>query len=132
MLGHGSALPRGALDGAHDALIGPAAAEIGAHVLHDLRAGWLRLLLEQISRTHDLAGLAVAALWHLRGEPGLLQRMRGIRRQAFDGRHRLACYLRDLRLTGVGTLAVDMHHAGAAHAGAAAELGAGEFQTLPD
>ena len=76
VLVHGSALPRGALDRAHDALIGSAAADVGAHVLDDLGARRLRLLLEQVGRAHDLAGLAVAALRHLLGEPGLLQRVR--------------------------------------------------------
>src|SRR5215472_13458423 len=35
---HGSGLPGGALDGAHNARIGPAATDIGAHVLDDLGA----------------------------------------------------------------------------------------------
>src|SRR5712671_4398008 len=75
-----SRLACGALDRAHDALIGPAAADVGTHVLDDLGAGRLRLLPEQVDRAHDLAGLAVAALRHPFGEPGLLHRMAGIRR----------------------------------------------------
>jgi hypothetical protein len=39
---------------------------------------------------HDLTGLAVAALRHLLDNPGLLQRVTGVRRQAFDGRDLLA------------------------------------------
>src|SRR5688572_11794665 len=39
-----SRLPRRALDGAHDALIGAAAADVGAHVLDDLGARRLRFL----------------------------------------------------------------------------------------
>src|SRR5580704_9651406 len=70
-----SRLPRGALDRAHDALIGSTAADIGAHVFDDLCAGRLRFLLEQVDRAHDLARLAVAALRHLLGEPGLLHRV---------------------------------------------------------
>src|SRR5687767_12020444 len=53
-----SRLPRRALDRAHDALVGAAAADVRAHVLDDLGARRLRLLLEQICRAHDLAGLA--------------------------------------------------------------------------
>src|SRR6478609_4023073 len=109
-----SRLPRGALDRAHDALIGPAAADVGVHVLDNLVAGRLRLLAEQVGCAHDLAGLAVAALRHLLREPCLLQRMAGIGRQALDGGHRLACHLRNLCLAGERALAVDMHHAGAA------------------
>src|SRR5947209_15661170 len=41
-----SRLLRGAFDRAHDALIGPAAANVGAHVLDDLGAGRLRLVLQ--------------------------------------------------------------------------------------
>src|SRR6267154_2665464 len=70
-----SRLLRGALDGAHNALVGAAAADIRAHVLDDLVARRLRVLLEQVGRAHDLAGLTVAALRHAFGEPGLLQRM---------------------------------------------------------
>ena len=57
-----------------------------------------RLVLEQVRRTHDLAGLTVTALRHLLGEPGLLHRMTGIRRQALDCRHGLSGDLRNLRL----------------------------------
>src|SRR5262245_13344413 len=70
-----SRLPRCTLDRAHNALIGAAAAEIGAHVLDDLIARRLGLLLQEIGRAHDLAGLAVAALRHALGKPGLLQGM---------------------------------------------------------
>src|SRR5262249_3273899 len=127
-----SRLPRGALDGAHDALIGAATADVGAHMLDDLRARRLRIAREQVGGAHDLAGLAVAALRHALGQPRLLHRMRGVGRQAFDGGHRPAGDLRDLRLAREGALAVDVHHAGAAQAGAAAELRAGELELLAD
>src|SRR5262245_59008050 len=93
-----SRLPRRALDRAHDALIGAATAEIGAHVFHNLVARRFRIVLEQIGCTHDLAGLAVAALRDALGKPGLLHWVTGIRRQALDGRHRPARDLRNLRL----------------------------------
>src|SRR5947199_8708530 len=73
-----SRLPRRALDRAHDALISPAAADVGAHVLDDLGARRRWIVLEQVGRAHDLSGLAVAALRHALGNPGLLQRMAGI------------------------------------------------------
>src|SRR3954470_19339410 len=95
-----SGLPRRAFDRAHDALVGPAAADVGAHMRDDLAARRRWIGLEQIGRAHDLAGLAVAALRHALGNPGLLQRMAGIRGQALDRRHRLAGDLRDLRLAG--------------------------------
>src|SRR4051812_9800324 len=57
-----SCLPRRALDSPHDALIGAAAADICVHVLDNLVARRIWLLLEEISGAHDLARLAVAAL----------------------------------------------------------------------
>src|SRR5215475_1283991 len=115
-----SRLPCGKLDRPYDALIGAAPADIRAHVLDDLRAGWLRVLSKEVGRAHDLAGLAIAALRHSLGEPGFLHRMRGVGRQALDGGDRPAGHLRELRLAREGALAVDVHHAGAAQPGAAA------------
>src|SRR5262245_34806252 len=125
-----SRLPRRALDRAHDALIGAAATDIRAHVLDDLVARGLGVLLQEIGRTHDLAGLAVAALRHSLGEPGFLHRMTAAGRQAFDGGDRFVREFGELRLAGIGALAVDMYHAGAAQAGAAAELGTGKLQAF--
>src|SRR5437588_10270390 len=124
------ALPRGALDRAHDPLVRSAAADIGVHVLDDLVARWFWRLLQKRSRAHDLAGLAIAALRHPLGEPGLLHRMRGVGRKALDRGHRAPGHFRNLGLAGKRPLAVDMHHAGAAQPGAAAEFGAGEFELL--
>ena len=73
--GHGLALLSGALDRAHDAWIGAAAADVAVHVGDDLLARRLLVLRQQFRRLHDLAGLAVAALRHLLGDPCLLQRM---------------------------------------------------------
>jgi hypothetical protein len=92
----------------------------------------LGIVRQQVGGAHDLAGLAIAALRHPLGEPCLLDRMRGIRRQALDGGHGLAGHLRHLGLAREGSLAVDMHRAGAAQAGAASELGAGELEFLAD
>src|SRR5436309_1104121 len=84
------ALPRGALDRAHDPLVRSAAADIGIHVLDDLVARRFWRLLQKRSRAHDLARLAIAALRHPLGEPSFLHRMRGIRREALDRGHRAA------------------------------------------
>src|SRR5689334_20910240 len=67
-----------------DALIRPAAADVG-HRLVDFGVGGFRLLLQECDGGHDLAGLAVAALRHVYAEPSLLHRVRGIRRQPLDG-----------------------------------------------
>src|SRR5262249_19792038 len=52
--GHGSALPCGALDGAHDSRIGAAAADVAVHVCHDLVTGWPPSLSQELGRLHDL------------------------------------------------------------------------------
>src|SRR5215475_15273606 len=127
-----SHLPSGALNRTHNALIGATAADIGAHVFDDLLARRLRIVLEQVGRAHDLAGLAIAALRHALGEPGFLYGMARIRRQALDGCHELAGNLRNFGLARECTLAVDVHHARATQAGAAAELGSSELQILSD
>src|SRR5262245_51854907 len=127
-----SGLPGSALDSAHDPLVGAAAADVGAHVLDDLLARRLGGALQQVSRAHDLSRLAVAALRHVLGEPRLLQPVRGIFRKTLDGGHGVPRHPGYVRLARECPPAVDVHHAGAAQAGAAAELGAGEFQVLTD
>src|SRR5262249_36272429 len=62
-----------------DPLIGAAPADVG-HCLVDVLVGRLRLLRQERGRRHDLAGLAVPALRHVDGRPGLLDRMRAIGR----------------------------------------------------
>ena len=69
--------------------IGPAAADVAVHMLDDLLAGGLGIASEERRRLHDLPGLAIAALRHLLGDPGFLQRMAGVRRQALDRCHLL-------------------------------------------
>src|SRR5271168_3479860 len=103
-----------------------------AHLREDLSASRVRIPLQQIGRAHDLVGLTIAALRRPLGQPSLLHGMRGIRRKPLDRRHFLAGNIRHLRLARKRALTVDMHHAGAAEAYAAAELGAGEFQFFPD
>src|SRR5271155_5058526 len=64
-----------ALNGGDDLTVSAAAADVAVHVGDDLFARRLGVLRQQVRRLHDLAGLAVAALRHLHGDPGLLQRM---------------------------------------------------------
>src|SRR5580700_3567599 len=54
-----------ALDGAEDARIGPATADIAIHVANDVVAAGILVGRKQCRGLHDLAGLAVAALRHL-------------------------------------------------------------------
>jgi hypothetical protein len=70
--------------------------------------------------------LAVAALRHFFHDPGLLQGVRRIRRQAFDGDDLLAGDRADLGLAGALCRAIDVDGAGAAQARAASVFGAGQ------
>ena len=85
---------------------------------------------EQGRRRHDLTGLAVAALRHVFLDPGLLDRVAAIRRQAFDRRDALAGDGGDGQDAGTGRDAVQMHRTGAALGDAAPELGAGETERV--
>jgi hypothetical protein len=131
-IGSWLAFARSALDGAQNARIGAAAADMPAHMRDDFVACRMRLSLQQIDRAHDLAGLTVATLRHALREPSLLHGMRRIGRKALDGRHVLAGDIRDLRLARKRAPTVNVHDAGAAEARAAAEFGAGEFEIFPN
>ena len=83
-----SSLSRGALDGAHDAGMGAAAAEIVGERVLDVALAWLLVLGEERRRLHDHAVDAVAALRGLLVDEGLLHRMRLLRRaEAFQRHH---------------------------------------------
>src|ERR1700685_2125595 len=73
-----------AMDGAAEPLIGTAAAYIG-DVRIDVGVGRIWTLLEKSRRRHDLPALAVAALRHILGNPGLLHRVPAVGRKAFNG-----------------------------------------------
>src|SRR5205807_7735137 len=62
---------RGGVDRLADLLEGPASADIGDGLV-DVLVGRLRLLLEKGRDCHDHAALAIAALRHIVGDPGLL------------------------------------------------------------
>jgi hypothetical protein len=68
-------LGRGLLDRLTNADIGHAATKIAGHDCVDVLVARRRKVLQQGSRLHDLAGLAIAALWHLKRNPSPLQRM---------------------------------------------------------
>src|SRR5207248_8808406 len=87
---------------------------------------------QQRRRGHELAGLAVAALGHLLGDPGDLQRMAAGRIQALDGRDLLAGGLGYRRLARAYGLTVEVYRARAALRDAAAKLRAGQLEPLAD
>src|SRR5262245_19121521 len=67
-----------------DALISPAPADIGDGGI-DVAVGRTRDLREERRGGHDHAALTVAALRNLVCNPGFLNRVRPVFRQAFDG-----------------------------------------------
>src|SRR4051812_47739510 len=77
----------GLLDCFPNAQVGPAAADVAGHRIVDLGIGGMRIAGNKRGGRHDLAGLAVAALWNFVVQPGLLDlRARGRCPDGFDGR----------------------------------------------
>src|SRR6185503_7896594 len=87
-------LAGGTMNGAPDADIGPAAANVGDGV--DVFVAGIGLLFQKRHRGQDLAGLAVTALRHVFRDPGRLHRMRlAIDGEALDGGDRFSLGGRD-------------------------------------
>src|SRR5437879_1010722 len=124
--------PRRVLDGRADAGIGATAANVARHRLVDIAVGGRGVLRQQRAGGHDLAGLAVAALHDLEVEPRLLHPLAdGCGADALDGRDGMAdrgAHRCDARSS---WYAVEVHGAGAAQCGAAAELGASHAEQVP-
>ena len=129
----GGRAARGALDGAQDAHVRAAAADVLRQRLLHLSARGVRLAREQPHRAHHEAGDAVAALHRPLLHEGALDRMklahaRRLRRQPLDRRHVAAGDRPDRGHAGAQRLAVDQHRAGAAEPLAAGVLGAGQAE----
>src|SRR6266853_2490705 len=111
------------LDSLADSHIRTAAADVPRHRGVDIAIGRVGVGREQRRRGHDLAGLAIAALRHLQIDPGLLNLLAGRRlADGLDGDDLLSRHRRNRRDAGTGRSAIDVHRAGAAKRGAAAEL----------
>src|SRR6478672_9999078 len=110
----------GGVDRFPDLLESAAAADVGDRGI-DVRVGGLGLLLQQRRDRHDHARLAVAALWHVVRDPGLLHLVQlAALGEAFDGGDALAFDRADRHHARTRRLPVDMHGAGAALRHAAA------------
>src|SRR5258708_14616459 len=107
-------LRRCGVDRRADALVGRAAADVACHRAVDVGVARLGLLLEQDDRRHDLSRLAIAALHDVEVYPRLLHRLRGARRNAFDGGHRTPGHRRDRYGARTQGLSVDVIRARAA------------------
>src|SRR2546422_11578735 len=83
-----SGLLRRAVDGGADPLVGAAAADV-RHRGVDIGVARAAVLGEQRCGGHDLAGLAVAALRHVLGDPGPRHPAAAAGRQPLDSAHAL-------------------------------------------
>jgi hypothetical protein len=124
-------LRAGLLDGLNNHGVGAATAQVGAHLIDDFLPARVGVASEQTCRPHYLARLAIAALCDLEINPGLLQWMIGIFRQALNRRDLFIRYRRHGRQAGVARRAVDMHRTSATLTDTAAEFGAGQFKVFP-
>src|SRR5262249_5715090 len=113
-----------------NAWIGAAAADVAGHCLVNIFVCGLRLFPEQYSGAHELTGLTVAALWNVHFEPRLLQRMRQIGGESFDGGYIFAYGARDRSHTRAHGLTINVDRARAALRHAAAVLGSSQPQIV--
>ena len=119
------------MNGAAEALIGAAAADIAGQGGVDIGIRGLRVFPEERRGRHELSRHTIAALGNIQGNPGLLDRMAGIRGEAFDGDDFFAGGVGHRRHTGAHGLPVEMNGTGAALGDAAAVFGAGESERIP-
>ena len=114
-----------------DVLIAGAAAQIAFELFADDVVGEvMALAMDQIDRGHDHAGGAEAALQAVMLAEGFLHRMqrRAVGGQPLDGPDLVAVGHDRERGAGLHRLAVEMHDAGAALRGVAADMGARQPQ----
>src|SRR5262245_19750465 len=119
-----------ARDRAADPGIGAAATDGARERGVDVGVAWARVVAEEGGRREDHPGLAVAALGHVFLEPGALEGMAEVRRQALDRDDGMGPDLRDGELARADGASIQMNGARSADAGAASELGAGEGQVV--
>lgn len=134
-MGHGLArvligawgnVPRGLFDGASNAGIGAAPAEVAGHISIDVAVTRRRVFSQESGGRHDLSGLTISALWNRVVYPGLLYGVEvGVRcraSEAFDGGDVLSSNICWSGLTAPHRFSIHMNGAGAASADATSEL----------
>jgi hypothetical protein len=98
----------------------------------DLDVGWLWPFPEQRSGSHNHATLTIAALWHLLGNPGLLDGMRAIGRQSLNRRNFPPGGFGDGHRARPDGATVYMHGAGTAGRDSTTIFGARQSQLFAD
>ena len=113
-----------------DEIVGATAADVGDGAVNVSVAGnWFSR--QQGGSGHDHAGLTIAALRNVYLDPCLLDGMRAVRRETFDGGDRLASDFAHSDSTGAYGASVDMNGTGPALLYAAAVLGPVELEVIP-
>src|SRR5918996_3555417 len=121
----------GRLNRLDDVVVAGAAAQVALEPLADLGFGGRRVALHQVDRAHDHAGRAEAALQPVMLAERRLHRVQlAVLRQALDGGDLRALGLYREHGAALHRFAIDVDHAGAALAGVAADVGAGQIELL--
>jgi hypothetical protein len=116
-----------------DVSVTAAAAEIAIHRVDDLATGRFRISFQKTGRGQDHARHAIPALHGFFLDKRLLDRVQLIALgEAFDRAHRLVLHGGHGREAGRSRTAVDQHRTGPALPFAAAILGAGQPEILPE
>lgn len=120
------------MDAFADAMVGAAATNVAGHGIVYVLVGGVGVVAQQYGGRHDLAGVAVAALGYVNFLPGLLERVAVIGREPLNGYHLLAFCAAQRGDAGAYSFTVEVHYTGAALGHAAAVLGAGEPDEVPN
>jgi hypothetical protein len=120
------------VNGGADAEVCAAPADVAAHGCVNLGVGGRRRRGEEGCRLHDLATLAVAALWDIVGAPGALHGVRAGRAQSLDRGDAFPLYCGERRLATSNRATVQVYCAGTARADAASELGPREPELVAE
>ena len=130
-LGAGGRFFGGEMHGGADAGVGAATAEVTGHGGVDFGVGRLGCFRQKRSGTHDLTGLAVAALGHIDFVPSGLDGGSAFRIEAFDGGDVASSERGDGQLAGPNGLTVEVNGACSAESHAATVFGANEVKAIP-
>ena len=124
-------LASGVLDRADNVLVTGTAAEIPIQPVADFALGWIVVSLQELACGHDHAWRAESALQPVLFPEAFLQGVEfAVMRQAFDRGHRSPVRLNRQDRAGLHGLPVQQDRAGAANAGLAADVCAGQTQRL--
>ena len=121
------------MDCGTDAVVGAATADVAAHRCVDVAVGGVGVLRQQCGGTHDLAGVAVAALRDVEVGPCLLHGTADTAgMDCLDGGDAVSVDFGDRGHARTHCHTVKVDGAGAALGNAAAELGAGKLQVVAE